>query len=48
LDILPSKENGHFRTICQEILTSETSRIGSKTNQDRVKMLVEELIEKFA
>ncbi|MCF8345464.1 MAG: gas vesicle protein GvpN [Bacteroidales bacterium] len=48
LDILPSKENSHFRTICQEILTSETSRIGSKTNQDRVKMLVEELIEKFA
>jgi nitric oxide reductase NorQ protein len=48
LDILPSKENEHFRTICQEILTSETSRIGSKTNQDRVRFIVGELIEKFA
>jgi len=48
LGILPSKENIEFRKICQDILTSETSRIGSKTNQERVRIIVEELIEQFA
>ena len=48
MEMLPSKANTHFRTICQEILTSETSRIGSKTNQDRVRLIVDELIEKYA
>lgn len=48
LEILPSKANAHFKTICQEILTSETSRIGSKTNQDRVRAIVDELIDKYA
>jgi nitric oxide reductase NorQ protein len=42
----PSRSNGIFRRICQDILTSETSRIGSKTNQERVRSLVTELIDK--
>ena len=42
----PGKSNGAFLAICQDILTSETSRVGSKTNQDRVKELVKSLIEK--
>ncbi len=44
LGILPSKTDKKFRVICQDILTSETSRIGSKTNQERVRAIVEELI----
>jgi len=35
--ISPSKANGAFAQICQDILASETSRVGSKTNQERVK-----------
>jgi nitric oxide reductase NorQ protein len=41
----PSKDNEMFRLICQDILTSETSRIGSKTNQEKVRIIVNELIE---
>jgi len=48
LNIVPSKENRMFRLICQDILTSETSRIGSKTNQERVRTIVNNLIEQFA
>jgi len=48
LDTTPSESENVFRKICQDILTSETSRIGSKTNQDRVRTIVEELIEKFS
>ncbi|MEI6456076.1 MAG: gas vesicle protein GvpN [bacterium] len=48
LEILPSKDNEMFRKICQDILTSETSRIGSKTNQERVRIIVDELIQQFA
>ncbi|MCX6765339.1 MAG: gas vesicle protein GvpN, partial [Candidatus Nealsonbacteria bacterium] len=33
---------------CQDILTSETSRIGSKTNQEKVKLIVDELIEQYS
>jgi len=43
----PSKENEMFRLICQDILTSETSRIGSKTNQEKVRLIVNELIDLF-
>mgnify|MGYP001610711299 CR=1 FL=1 len=32
--------------ICQDILASETSRVGSKTNQSRVKEIVRELVAK--
>jgi hypothetical protein len=34
-----------FRLICQDILTSETSRVGSKTNQEKVRLIVNELID---
>jgi len=44
--ITPSKSNGAFMQICQDILASETSRVGSKTNQARVKEIVKELVEK--
>jgi nitrogenase subunit NifH len=45
LNTTPSKSVDIFRKICQDILTSETSRIGSKTNQEKVKLIVNELIE---
>lgn len=41
----PSKNNQMFRLVCQDILTSETSRVGSKTNQERVRSLVNDLID---
>lgn len=47
LNITPSKSNGTFMQICQDILASETSRVGSKTNQSRVKEIVRELVEKY-
>ncbi len=33
-----------FQQMCQDILASETSRVGSKTNQNRVKEIVNELV----
>ncbi|MFA8436678.1 MAG: gas vesicle protein GvpN [Marinifilaceae bacterium] len=45
LKLRPDKTNSTFRTICQDILSSETSRVGSKTNQDRVRKIIEELIQ---
>ena len=47
LNTTPGKSKDMFRKICQDILTSETSRIGSKTNQEKVKIIVDELIEKY-
>ena len=45
--ITPIKSaNGAFTQMCQDILASETSRVGSKTNQDRVKVIVKELVIK--
>ena len=44
--ITPAKSNGAFMVICQDILASETSRVGSKTNQARVKEVVKELVKK--
>src|SRR3989304_3472099 len=45
--ITPIKSaNGAFMQMCQDILASETSRVGSKTNQDRVKGIVKELVSK--
>lgn len=35
-----------FREICQDILASETSRVGSKANEAKVKQLVGSLIDK--
>lgn len=46
-NITPSKSNEVFRQMCQDILASETSRVGSKTNQNRVKEIVNELIKKY-
>jgi nitric oxide reductase NorQ protein len=46
INATPSKNNEMFRLICQDILTSETSRVGSKTNQEKVRVIVNELIEK--
>jgi len=41
------KNNGIFSQTCMDILGSGTSRIGSKTNQDRVKEVIGELIDKY-
>jgi gas vesicle protein GvpN len=43
-NISPSRSNGAFSRVCQDILASVTSRIGSKTNQNRVKEIVESLV----
>lgn len=45
--LTPASANGAFTQMCQDILASETSRVGSKTNQDRVKEIVKELVEKY-
>ena len=39
--------NGVFRQICRDILSSETSRLGTRDNHLKVKQLVEELITKY-
>ena len=39
------KDNGVFNQTCMDILGSGTSRIGSKTNQERVKEVIGELID---
>jgi hypothetical protein len=39
-------DNQIFKEVCQDILASETSRVGSKTNQDKVRKYVSELISK--
>ena len=41
-----AQSNGVFTQMCQDILSSETSRVGSKTNQNRIKALVAEIVEK--
>ena len=46
--ITPVKSNGSFLAIAQDILASETSRVGSKTNQARVKEIVKQLVEKYS
>jgi gas vesicle protein GvpN len=47
-NLTPSKANGVFTQMCQDILASETSRVGSRTNQNRVKEVVKELVEKYS
>jgi gas vesicle protein GvpN len=42
-----AQSNGVFTQICQDILSSETSRVGSKTNQNRVKELVKQLVDSY-
>jgi nitric oxide reductase NorQ protein len=41
----PAKLNGAFSQICEDILGSVTSRVGSKTNQNRVREIVRELVQ---
>ena len=41
-----AQANGVFTQMCQDILSSETSRVGSKTNQNRIKAIVGEIVEK--
>lgn len=43
-DLTPGNSNGTFMEICRDILSSVTSRVGSKTNQERVKNIVDELV----
>jgi nitric oxide reductase NorQ protein len=43
-NISPSRSNGTFSQMCQDVLSSVTSRVGSKTNQNRVKEIVEGLV----
>ena len=38
--------NSIFRQICQDVLTSETSRVGSKTSQQKVEEMLNKLIDK--
>jgi len=46
--ITPASANGTFTQMCQDILASETSRVGSKTNQNRVKEVIRELVGKHS
>lgn len=39
-----ARGNGFFTDVCQDILSSQTSRVGSKTNQNMVREYVAELI----
>lgn len=43
-----ARANGVFSQMCQDILASETSRVGSKTNQGRVKDVVRDLVVKHS
>ena len=44
--LTPAQSNSTFMHMCQDILASETSRVGSKTNQDRVKGVIKEIVSK--
>ena len=48
LQASPDKNNEMFNKVCKYILTSETSRVGSKTNQERVRGIVRELIDLYS
>ncbi|MBI4811946.1 gas vesicle protein GvpN [Candidatus Falkowbacteria bacterium] len=41
-----ARDNEIFRRICRDILSSETSRLGTRNNHEKVKQLVDELVEK--
>ncbi|MCK4469941.1 MAG: hypothetical protein KAU60_16505, partial [Desulfobacterales bacterium] len=40
-----NKNDEIFKQTCMDILSSETSRIGTKSNQDKVKEVIGELID---
>ncbi|PTL36263.1 gas vesicle protein GvpN [Candidatus Methylomirabilis limnetica] len=39
--------SGVFRQVCQDILASETSRVGSKSNQAKVRELVKKIVKQY-
>jgi nitric oxide reductase NorQ protein len=43
---MPPSHSAGFLRMCQDILASETSRVGSKTNQARVKEIVKEIVQR--
>jgi hypothetical protein len=45
-NLTPARASKVFTQMCEDILASETSRVGSKTNQNRVKEIVSELVAK--
>jgi gas vesicle protein GvpN len=45
LALKPDSDKMLFEEICQDILSSATSRVGSKTNQKRVRKMVADLID---
>ena len=45
LALKPDRNKTLFEEICQDILSSATSRVGSKTNQKRVRKMVADLID---
>jgi len=45
--ISPSAKNGLFTKMCQDILASETSRVGSRSSQVKVKEAVGQLVTKY-
>ncbi|MWV55075.1 gas vesicle protein GvpN, partial [Chlorobium phaeovibrioides] len=47
MQVRPEKTNDAVRKVFQDILTSETSRVGSKTNQEKVRAIVNDLIEAY-
>ena len=42
-----AKDDAGFRDICVEILTSETTRVGSSTHKEKVELLVNDLIDEY-
>jgi gas vesicle protein GvpN len=42
-----ASDNNVFRLICQDILSSETSRLGTRNNHVKVKQLVDELVTQY-
>jgi gas vesicle protein GvpN len=44
-NLSPTKGNGAFLAICQDILASETSRVGSRSKQLAVRDAIKELVE---
>jgi len=45
--ISASARNGLFARMCQDILASETSRVGSRSSQEKVKEAVRDLVPKY-
>ena len=45
LKLSPYNNMEKFLIICQDVLASETSRVGSKTNQNRVKEIIKGLVQ---